>query len=530
MTQPNGVLEIYDYYQPIADIINERKGSMDLSLGIGFLILYVMLISIVWRGWRVSILQRKEQIQAEKLFMTLFDSSPVGVFTIIQGKFKLVNSQFEKINGYSKDELEGMDAINLVVPQDRKLVHDNAVKMLKGQINSPYEFRITTKSGDTKWVMETVVSINIQGQRATLGNQMDITEKKEAMAILNQQKELIERIIESTPNAVLVVDRNGNIVLNNRTFCDYFALKTQNLVGEQLREIIPAKSVLKAVATVLERKQSHSKIEFSHQINEHNNILNIDIISMSDDQVLIILNDITEDRERQERLYLTDRLASVGEMASGIAHELNNPPTGVIGMSQLLVNEEGLPEELKEDIQAIYSEARRAANIVRNLLTFARKHAAAKTPTQVNNVVEDVLKLRAYEHKVKNIHINTDLDPDLPEITADYFQIQQVFLNIILNAESAMIEAHNGGSLTTTTKRENGHVKVSFTDDGPGITRENIDRMFDPFYTTKEVGKGTGLGLSICYGIVSNHGGRIYAKSKIGKGATFILELPINNQ
>ena len=147
---------------------------------------------------------------------------------------------------------------------------------------------------------------------------------------------------------------------------------------------------------------------------------------------------------------------------------------------------------------------------------------------EINAIIREVLKLRAYEHRVNNIEVTTHLAPDLPEIMADRFQMQQVFLNIVLNAEQAMIESNGRGNLTITTEQIDGIIKISFTDDGPGIPPDIMNRIFDPFFTTKEVGKGTGLGLSICYGIVTNQGGRIYAQSQEGKGATFIIELPIN--
>jgi signal transduction histidine kinase len=231
--------------------------------------------------------------------------------------------------------------------------------------------------------------------------------------------------------------------------------------------------------------------------------------------------------ELEQKAHLASRLASVGEMASGIAHEINNPLTAVIGFAQLLMDTD-LPEEIKEDLVIIHKEAQRAAGVARSLLTFARKHAPFKQPTNVNSIIEGVLTLRAYEQNVSNIKINTKLTSDLPEVMADYSQLQQVFINIILNAEAAMLEANNGGTLTITTQRFNHSVRASFADDGPGINKENLDRIFDPFFTTKEVGKGTGLGLSVCHGIISEHGGKIYARSKPGSGATFIVELPIS--
>jgi signal transduction histidine kinase len=233
-----------------------------------------------------------------------------------------------------------------------------------------------------------------------------------------------------------------------------------------------------------------------------------------------------EQRRAEEQLIITDRLASIGELASGIAHELNNPLTSVIGFAQLLLGRD-IPDEIREDIQIIYSEARRAADVMKNLLIFARKHSKVKQLVNLNSAIEKVLTLRAYEHNVENIQVVTRFADDLPLAMVDDFQMQQVFLNIIINAEHFMREAHQRGTLTITTRRIGNIIRVSFKDDGPGISPENLGRLFDPFFTTKEVGEGTGLGLSICHGIVTEHRGRIYAEGKRGRGATFVVELPI---
>jgi signal transduction histidine kinase len=186
-------------------------------------------------------------------------------------------------------------------------------------------------------------------------------------------------------------------------------------------------------------------------------------------------------------------------------------------------------DDVKEDLGLVHGEAQRAAGIVKNLLTFARKHAPVKQLSQINGIIEDVLRLRAYEQKVSNIEVIKQFDPKLPQIMIDHFQIRQVFLNLIINAEYFMTEAHNRGTLTITTKSSDSIVRISFADDGPGISKENLSRIFSPFFTTKEVGKGTGLGLSICHGIVAEHGGSISARSQLGKGTTFVVELPISN-
>jgi two-component system NtrC family sensor kinase len=242
---------------------------------------------------------------------------------------------------------------------------------------------------------------------------------------------------------------------------------------------------------------------------------------------LISFTDITKQKRQSEQLMLADRLASIGELAAGAAHELNNPLTSVIGFSQLLMDKD-IPDDIREDLEIIYSEAQRAAGVTKNLLAFARKHRPVKQLNQINSIIEDVLKLRTYEHKIKGIEVEKQLASDLPENMVDHFQLQQVFFNIVINAEYFMTEAHDRGTLTITTENHNGTIRISFADDGPGIPLENLSQIFNPFFTTKQTGKGTGLGLSICHGVVSEHRGQIYAKSQPGEGTTIFVELPIN--
>jgi signal transduction histidine kinase len=189
--------------------------------------------------------------------------------------------------------------------------------------------------------------------------------------------------------------------------------------------------------------------------------------------------------------------------------------------------EQELPDEVKQDVATIKREGDRAVKIVRDLLTFARKHPPSKQPVSVNQVIEDVLGLRAYEHQVHNIEVVRELAAAIPEVMADYHQLQQVFVNLVVNAEHFMLEAHGRGRLTVRTQRVDDSVRACVIDVGPGIPGDTVAHVFDPFFTTKEVGKGTGLGLSICHGIVTEHGGRIWAESEEGKGATFVVELPV---
>jgi two-component system NtrC family sensor kinase len=242
--------------------------------------------------------------------------------------------------------------------------------------------------------------------------------------------------------------------------------------------------------------------------------------------VVVVLREVTEERLLQERLMQSEKMASVGQLVSGVAHELNNPLTGIMGFAQLILMRE-LDDRSRHEVETIQGEAERAAKIVQNLLSFARRHKAEKEPANLNTLLERVLELRSYDLRLKNISLDLELNPQLPRTMADPDQMQQVFFNIITNAEHAMLEAHGQGRLTVRSGLEGGYIRLSFTDDGPGLTPENMRRVFDPFFTTKKVGEGTGLGLTIAYGIVEDHGGRIRAESRPGKGATFFVELPV---
>jgi signal transduction histidine kinase/CheY-like chemotaxis protein len=246
-----------------------------------------------------------------------------------------------------------------------------------------------------------------------------------------------------------------------------------------------------------------------------------------------IVRHLGEEKEKQEaqkmQALATDRLVSLGQLISGIVHELNNPLTAILGFSQLLVDKAASynAEEHKRYVDYINKEALRATDITSRLLTFARAGRPEKRPANVNEIIKTVLELRQYEQKVNNIRVNSHLTSDLPQVMADVSQFQQVFLNIIVNAEYFMKNAHGGGTLTITSERVGDIVRVSFADDGLGIAEEDSKHLFEPFFTTKRPGEGTGLGLSICYGIVTGHNGHIYATNNSEGGATFVIELPL---
>ena len=235
-----------------------------------------------------------------------------------------------------------------------------------------------------------------------------------------------------------------------------------------------------------------------------------------------------EERERrlQLQLNLSSRLASLGLMVEGIAHEINNPLSSVIGFAQMLMYED-LPENIKNDVKMINDNAQRIADIMNNLLTFARQQNLQRTYININDIIRATLQMQAHSLESNNITVIPQLDPALPSTMADATLLQQAFLNLIINAETEMKQAHGKGSLLIKTTLISDTIQISFTDDGPGITEANLTHLFDPFFSTRGVGHGTGLGLSVCYGIINEHNGQIYVQSQPGKGAVFTVELPV---
>jgi len=251
-------------------------------------------------------------------------------------------------------------------------------------------------------------------------------------------------------------------------------------------------------------------------------------------RVEALMRDVTErkrledqGRDLYHQLLQAEKLAALGQTISGVAHELNNPLATILTWAERLT-QRNVDDQTRRGLETILSESERAAKIVRNLLTFARKRHTTRAMVDLNQVVRETLALRSYEQRLSNINIIEALPSGLPLVFADPHQCQQVLLNLIINAEQAMIGANGRGTLILRTwhDADRDAVVLEVNDDGPGVPEDVQPRIFDPFFTTKEVGKGTGLGLTVAYAIVQEHGGRITVKSAPGKGASFVVELP----
>ena len=341
--------------------------------------------------------------------------------------------------------------------------------------------------------------------------------------------------LNSLSDAFIAVDKQNCVFFMNASAEKLTGCTVANAYQRPLKELLPSwpQQILNIVGQPsLLAKQIRIKDNGKYSWYEIGLSPIRDSVGNLMGQVLLI-HDITDrvaaeegKQEIERKAYQASRLSTVGQMAAGICHEINNPLTTVIGYSDLLTNKD-LPEDVKRELGYIREGGRRVADIVKQLLVFARNVKPIRTMVDINDIVSKTLGLREYQLRIDNIKVITELAPDLPYIVADPGQLQQVFINIVLNAETEMKLAHGQGTLLVKTECVDDNIRISFEDDGPGIPEDNLNSIFDPFFTTRKVGEGTGLGLSVAHGIITEHNGRIYAQSEQGKGATFIVELPI---
>ncbi|MDD5122483.1 MAG: ATP-binding protein [Dehalococcoidales bacterium] len=335
---------------------------------------------------------------------------------------------------------------------------------------------------------------------------------------------------DSISDMIAITDGDYNITRTNRAFASAFGVEPADLIGQKACTIVHglAGPIDNCPCIEAQKTLKPSTREFLHTRNNMSIEVTASPIVDNNGKAggsVLVIRDITERKNMQQQLIVHDRLASIGELVSGVAHEINNPLTSVIGFSDYLLQGE-LSPNVKEGLEYINRDARRTASIVNNLMIFAREQPEQKTPLDINEILNRVLSLHAHALKVKNISVTTSYSNDLPAVMGNTAQLHQVFSNIIINAEQAMYEKEKKGTLSIDTQRSGQDARIILADSGPGIEEGIIDKIFNPFFTTREVGQGTGLGLSIAHGIITEHGGSIRAESRPGNGTVFTIDLP----
>jgi len=465
-----------------------------------------------------------------------------------KGRVNAINKKGCEILEYAEKDVIGKDWFSTFTPSRlRAKARSIFRKIMKGEIE-PFEyiegFAVETRSGKEKLISwHNSVIQNERGEIiGILRSGEDITERHRMEEALKESEYRFRTFFEDAPMYCYMVSLDGKIIEINKSALETLGYNKEELVGQPLMTTIYAPDSREKAKKLFAEWKETGKTEGELNIitkdgRERTVLLNVHSVRDTDGKMLhsiSVQRDITElrnmERDRkllEQKAQVASRLASIGELASGVAHEINNPLTGVIGYSQLLLERPDVPQDIKDDLKVINEGAERVSDIVKRLLSFARQTKPARSHVDINSILASVLQLRGYHLKSNNISVTTAFDPDLPITLADAGQLQQVFLNLIVNAETEMKEAHNKGKLLIATSKSNGNILISFKDNGRGIPPANLQKIFDPFFTTREVGEGAGLGLSVCYGIMRAHNGRIWAESQQGKGATFIVELPV---
>jgi PAS domain S-box-containing protein len=477
--------------------------------------------------------------EAERRYRELFDNIQEGLFfSTPEGRFIEVNDALVAMLGYSsREELLQVDIpTQIYFSPEQRTIHADAME--KDGYMRNFEATLRRKNGSPIYVL-----INAFGMYDHIGRlvqirglMLDVTGLHNFRSELQRERDFSGKILSNTQSLILVADTAGLISYANRRWYEA-GFEQRELLGRPLLELA-APGYVRPLADALQAILRGGQVDnLELQImrgNGNAGQFSVNLSPMRDERenitsIVVVMTDITDSAELRDKLVHAEKMAAVGQLVSGVAHEVNNPLTAILGFADLLMENPEIPENARKDLRVILQEAQRTKQIVQNLLSFARQMPPQRNAVQLNLILRRTVQLRSYDFNSHGIDIVEHLDEELPEVVGDAHQLQQVFLNILNNAYDAVHESGRPARIEIMTTKAGDSVEVSFRDNGYGIS--NPDRIFDPFFTTKEVGKGTGLGLSICYGIVKEHGGEILCHNNSdGQGATFIVRFPTSQR
>ena len=475
--------------------------------------------------------------EAERRYRELFDNIQEGLFfSTPGGRFVEVNDAMVRMLGYSsREELLQVDIPTALYfsPDQRERHHK--VMLEHGSLRN-FEATLRRKDGSPIHVLINAFGLydNLGRVLQIRGLMLDVTGLRTYQSELHRERDFSSKILSNTQSLILVADTAGLISYANRRWYDA-GFEQRELLGRPLLELAApgfVRPLADAVKSTLNGQQvDNLELEIVRR-NGTAGKFSANLSPMRDEpgnvtSIVLVLTDITDSAVLRDKLVHAEKMAAVGQLVSGVAHEVNNPLTAILGFSDLLMENADLPEAAKKDLRVILQEAQRTKQIVQNLLSFARQMPPQRNPVQLNGILRKTIQLRSYDFNSHGVEVIEHLDEDLPEVIGDAHQLQQVFLNILNNAYDAVREGGRPARIEIMSTKAGDSVEVSFSDNGNGIGIADVGKIFDPFFTTKEIGKGTGLGLSICYGIVKEHNGEILCHNNMGgKGATFIVRLP----
>ena len=474
--------------------------------------------------------------EAERRYRELFDNIQEGLFFATpEGQFLDVNDAMVRMLGYeTREELLRADVSAHLYPT--RAAKERLVRLIaeRGALRN-YEEILRRRDGSLLHTLQNISAVrDAQGRVVQIrGLMLDVTEQKTFQSQLQRERDFNQKILNTTQSMILVLDTAGLVSYANRR-CFEAGYRQEELVGQRLVQWVEhshRQDFEAALQTTAHGQQvenlelrvkrsdgsmGHFSVSLSPSRDESNQV----------NSVVVVMTDITDAVLLQAKLAHAEKMATIGRLVSGVAHEVNNPLAAILGFTDLLLEDPQVPESAREELQIILRETQRTKEIVQGLLSFARQRPAQREPMQVNSILRQTIRLRSYDFSSHGVEVTEEFNENLHMAMGDAQQVQQVFLNILNNAYDAIQESGNRGKIRISTRQTTDFIEVAFIDNGTGVAQP--DRIFDPFFTTKPAGKGTGLGLSICYGIVRAHGGEIFCWNNEGEtGSTFVVRLPI---
>jgi len=488
----------------------------------------------------------EELRESEGRFRRIVEQANDGILAIgEEERIELANKIAAEITGYPLERLVGLNFNDLFDEQNRQYIKALfAHRDPNVNLRVCSELEIITAQREKKETEVCITTVKDRwGAMKTYAYLRDVSVTKRIENELRKANDFLRNLIENSVDGIVAADMKGKIIIFNKSAEKLLGYGSEEAIEKvHITQLYPpgvAKEIMRRLRapeyggvgrletsqiTLVGRTGELIPVNISAAIiyEEGKEIASFGIFTDLREKLKME----RELRETQLQLLQSEKMASLGKLAAGVAHEINNPLGGILIFSKMLLEDMSLDDPRREDLERIGEEATRCKEIVKGLLEFARQTSYKMEPTDLNRALVQGISLLENQALFHNIRIVKNLDPNLPPITANTGQLNQVFMNIILNAAEAM---DGQGTLTINTRLgpEKNTVIVEFTDTGCGIKEEHMTRIFDPFFTTKEVGKGTGLGLSMSYGIVEKHRGRIWVKSKKEEGSTFTIELPV---
>jgi PAS domain S-box-containing protein len=474
--------------------------------------------------------QHEKELRFTELFETLQEGA---YFSTPEGRLLDANPALVNILGYAtKDELLALAPNQLNLHQEEPPVLGRAPDD-RGGVRAR-EISLRKKDGTSALFLESSRAVWDESGKLIRyqGTLVDVTERRKLERQVAQQEEFRRRLLESFPDLILVVDLDECCTFVSSRVQEVLGCKSEDILEKKISETQARSSELVALfREVVSGNQAIASVEYGTRSRDGSGrTMRASASQLFDADsklagVIISLRDITTEKKFEQQLIQSERLAAMGAMIGGVAHELNNPLTSILGVSELLQDSQ-TTDSARKQIAILQQQARRAAEIVHNLTYFSTPPTPGKTRVNIADIVERTLNLHAYSLRKNNITVDYVRENGLPYAQGDPHQLMQVFLNLILNAEQAIRAARDRGTLRIRLGVNGATVWASFLDDGPGIPPDILSNIFDPFYTTKRPGRGTGLGLSICKSVMKEHNGSVEAANAPGGGAVFTVILP----